>query len=258
MQYPPLLVPLVTAYTDDTVTMSEMRMTRLIKYYRDTGIKGFVVATEMGEHLALSHSERKELLELVIREARGLPVIVNVTAFTTALMLDLSQHAERHGATAVVFRSPVSYGLTDDETRGLAASMRRHSALPVTLIDTPERVALAEAEKDKRYEIQSLVHSASHRWAVSNLPVTCEFTSTMGMCSPLAVLGADRAYRLLDRWNQAETVAAGLWKLAGPIRFARAVTDLFSFDVGKARYPVHALGVQGKSIMSRLWEASEM
>ena len=48
-----------------------------------------------------------------------------------------------------------------------------------------------------------------------------------------------------------------MWKLAGPIRFGRAVTDLFEFDVGKARSPIHALGVQGKAIMKRLWEASE-
>jgi len=258
MKYPPLLVPLVTAFTDDTVTMSEMRMTRLVRYYRDSGVKGFVVGTEMGEHLALSHAERKELLELVVREARDLPVIVNATSFTTALMLDLSQHAERHGAVAVVFRSPVSYALTDDEARSLSASMRRHSGLPVSLIDTPERVALAEAETDRRFEIHSLVHSPHHRWAMSNVPVTCEFSSVLGMCTPLAVLGADRAYRLMDRWAQAESVAAGLWKLAGPIRFAKAVTDLFNFDVGKARNPVHPLSVQGKSIMSRLWDASEV
>lgn len=254
---PPLLVPLVTPFTDDTVSISEIRLAKLVRYHRDQGAKGFVVGSEIGEHLSLSHSERKDLLELVIREARGLAVVVNVTAFTTSNMLDLSQHAERHGAVAAVFRAPLSFNLTDEETKALATTMRRHSAIPVALIDTPERVALADAESDKRLHAAALVHAKEHEWSVSHLPLTCEFSCLFGVCSPLGVLGAQRAYRLFDRWNQAHAVAEGIWKLAGPIRFGRAVSALLDFETGHARPPVHELNVQGKAIMKRLWDASE-
>ncbi|MEQ1823188.1 MAG: dihydrodipicolinate synthase family protein [Fimbriimonadaceae bacterium] len=98
--------PLPTPYTDDGSTVSEVRLARLVRHLNEIGVDGFVVGSETGEFWVCSMSERKQLTEVAVREAKGKPVIVNVTALASAGALDLAQHAARHGARACVICPP--------------------------------------------------------------------------------------------------------------------------------------------------------
>ena len=56
-------VPLVTPFTDDGSTLSEVRLARLVRFYLDRSVEGLALATETGEFGTLSQDERKQLLE---------------------------------------------------------------------------------------------------------------------------------------------------------------------------------------------------
>src|SRR5689334_12427820 len=91
--------PLVTPFTDEGSSISEIRIARLIRALREKGVEGFALATETGEFSSLTLAERKNLVEIAMRETQqSMPLIVHVTASATSSVLDLAQHAERHGA----------------------------------------------------------------------------------------------------------------------------------------------------------------
>lgn len=108
-------VPLPTPFTDDGSTVSEVRLARLIRHLAEKGAEGFVGGSEVGEFWVCSMSERKQVTEIAVREAKGKPVIVNVTALTTAGALDLAQHSARHGARACVICPPTYAAFSADE-----------------------------------------------------------------------------------------------------------------------------------------------
>lgn len=66
-------MPLVAAFTDDTSSLSEVRVSRLVRFHIERGAKGFVVNGETGDCFLLSSSERKQLLEWVVRGSKGCP-----------------------------------------------------------------------------------------------------------------------------------------------------------------------------------------
>ena len=101
-----LFAPVVTPFTDDGSTVSDVRLSRQVRYLIDRGIAGFVTTSDTGEFLATSFAERKEVLEIVIREAHGRPVLAHVSTMSTSSSLDLAQHAARHGARAAVLMPP--------------------------------------------------------------------------------------------------------------------------------------------------------
>lgn len=103
-------IPLATPFTDDGRTLSEVRMARQVRFWKERGAPGFYLCGETGEFLTVGPSERKAMLEILHRECQGaLPIVVNVSSVSTSLSLDLAQHAGRHGATAV-FVTPPYFG----------------------------------------------------------------------------------------------------------------------------------------------------
>src|SRR5262245_29997013 len=108
-----LFAPIVTPFTDDGATVSEVRLARLIQHLLGKDISGLVTCTETGEFLSLSSSERKSMLELTLRESQGKPVLTHVSTMSTSSSLDLAQHAGRHGARAAILMPPY-YGKYSD------------------------------------------------------------------------------------------------------------------------------------------------
>src|SRR5438477_12684261 len=101
-----LFAPLATPFTDGGETVSEVRLARLVRHLLAQGIAGLACCTETGEFITVNTSERKQVLEIVIREAHGTPVLAHCTRLGTSQTLDLCQHAARHGAKAAVVMPP--------------------------------------------------------------------------------------------------------------------------------------------------------
>ena len=52
-------MPLVAAFTDDSASLSEVRVSRAVRFHIDRGASGFLVSGDSGDCFLLSSSERK-------------------------------------------------------------------------------------------------------------------------------------------------------------------------------------------------------
>ena len=135
MELPALIVPLAAPYTDDTSTLSEIRVARMMRWHIEQGAAGFLVGSESAEVTALSIGERQKLTEWVMRESGSRPVYVNITAGTTLATLALAQDAQDCGAAGGLLLPPPGAPLTEDEAKGYMAAVRRHGNLACSWID---------------------------------------------------------------------------------------------------------------------------
>src|SRR5688572_1563805 len=74
-----LWIPLVTPFDQGKVDYPALR--RLVAHYRASGIAGLVVCGSTGEAAALSDEEQLEVLQAVMAEAPGLPVIMGLSGY---------------------------------------------------------------------------------------------------------------------------------------------------------------------------------
>ncbi|MCZ8256416.1 MAG: dihydrodipicolinate synthase family protein, partial [Polaromonas sp.] len=74
-----LWIPLVTPFDQGKVDHAALK--RLVAHYRARGIAGLVVCGSTGEAAALSDEEQLEVLQTVMAEASGLPVIMGVSGY---------------------------------------------------------------------------------------------------------------------------------------------------------------------------------
>lgn len=128
-------IPLPTPFADDGMSLSEIRMARMIRWYQQFVFGGYVVGSETGEFMTLSFSERKTVLELVYRETRGtLPLLVNVSSLSTGAAVDLAQHAGRHGARGVIALAPYFGQFSAEEESSFFKSILAYGRLPLLAV----------------------------------------------------------------------------------------------------------------------------
>ncbi|AYQ29967.1 MULTISPECIES: 4-hydroxy-tetrahydrodipicolinate synthase [unclassified Polaromonas] len=132
-----LWIPLVTPFEQGKVDYAALK--RLVAHYRASGIAGLVVCGSTGEAAALSDEEQLEVLQTVMAEAPGLPVIVGVSGYhlgkTVARVRALSQ-LKLAGILlpAPSYIRPSQAGLIEWFT-----ALADASAVPVVLYDIPYR-----------------------------------------------------------------------------------------------------------------------
>lgn len=243
-----VIVPLVTPFTDDTTSISEVRTARLVRHHIDQGAAGFVVCTEAGEVFSLSHSERKQVLEWVIRDTHGLSVYVNVSSNTTANVIDLAQHAGRHGAKGAIVGLPTHTPLTPEESAAFVASVRRHSNVPVTFLRVPvpddEGLGLIQSQS---FEAAGLGPLALYKDIASE-----ELMIEGEAITPLGVFGAHRAHRIALSWIELQADVKSVFARGRSHRVGKAVLATESVDMGHTRGPVLDLDPAGLKIVESI------
>jgi 4-hydroxy-tetrahydrodipicolinate synthase len=90
---------------------------RMVEFYRECGATGLTILGIMGEAPKLDTDEALEFARHVIRRARGLPVIVGVSAPGFAAMRSVSNGVMDAGAAGVMIAPPASLR-TDDQLAG--------------------------------------------------------------------------------------------------------------------------------------------
>jgi 4-hydroxy-tetrahydrodipicolinate synthase len=99
------ITALITPFSNGAVDDDAFR--RLIDWQIAEGTHGLVPVGTTGESPTLSHEEHKHVIELAISSARGrVPVIAGTGSNSTDEAIELSQHAEAAGATAVLIVTP--------------------------------------------------------------------------------------------------------------------------------------------------------
>ena len=97
---------------------------KLVEYQLDAGLRGFYVTGSTGEAFLLSESERKAVLEHVIRFVAGrATVIAHVGHVSTDTACALARHADKAGADWISSVGPVYYG------QSFPAAVRHYTAI---------------------------------------------------------------------------------------------------------------------------------
>lgn len=251
-----LLVPLPTAFTDDTATVSEIRMARMVEFFNQRGAAGYVVGSTSGEGQALSISEHKHALDYVKRQAGERPVYAVVRQSTTSATIDLCRWAGESGAAAALVGVPGHTSLTQVEYDGFIKAIKRHGNCPLAV--------MGQVPPDPELDSMAVVLEIgplTEPWEPIRMfdrAVSDEFTIKEHVCTPLAVFGEEKMRAMVDDPDGAGKIANALHKYAGGARLGKAVLEHFGVEVGPPRSPLYALDGQGRQLFNRLVEMLEI
>jgi len=135
-------VPLATPFTKDG-SLNEPVLRQLVDYLIAEGVTGLAPCGTTGESATLTHDEHKRVVEIVVEQTNGrVPVIAGTGSNSTAEAVDLTRHAERSGADAVLVICPYYNRPTQ---QGLIAHFRRvadSTELPVIMYNIPKRTGV--------------------------------------------------------------------------------------------------------------------
>lgn len=248
-----MLVPLVTPFTDDSSSLSEVRLTRLVQRLTKADIPGFVTSSDVGEFTTTSFSERKEIVEVVLRDAAGSCVVVNVSSLSTAASLDLAQHGKRHGARAAILMPPYYGEFTGVERVSHIQTVARHAGLPIILVDPQQRLGALDLEELSQTanltRAQGLGQVGKSDWATWPRAATYEFALGTTLCSPLALVFPELAVGEVPPGVEA---VRSLMAKGGVARVAKAALEQRGTETGPPRGPLRRLDPEG---MARLGPA---
>jgi 4-hydroxy-tetrahydrodipicolinate synthase len=102
-----VLPALITPFTDDGRAIDTGALAALVGRVINAGVCGVVPGGSTGEFTTLTHAERRELVEVTVEAAAGrVPVVAGTGALSTRETVELSVHAEKAGAAAVMVVPP--------------------------------------------------------------------------------------------------------------------------------------------------------
>jgi 4-hydroxy-tetrahydrodipicolinate synthase len=102
-----VLPALITPFSEDGAAVDAGALADNVERLIAAGVGGLVPGGSTGEFTTLSHGERRQVAEVAIEAAAGrVPVVVGTGALSTRETVELSVHAERAGAAAVMVVPP--------------------------------------------------------------------------------------------------------------------------------------------------------
>jgi len=254
-----LFAPLATPFTDDASTISEIRFARQIRYLLNNPVDGFIVGSDSGEFATVSSSERKQLVEWTARFANGKPFMVHVSSLSTAVSLDLAQHAARYGARAAILMPPFYGDYTTDEMVSFYRTIAHHSGVTIVIVDPQEtitsevRAGLAEVPEvvfakplqDVRYGMLS---------CYKGLTTSDEFAVSHCIASPLALLRPKQVANAIEGETADLAKLIILEETLGRARVSKTGMEVLGIDLGPPRPPLKSLTGSVRAALKTLLE----
>ena len=109
-----VIPPVLTAF-DKEGNVDEKAQREIVSFLVDK-VQGLYPCGTSGSGPLMSIEERTKAAEIIIDEVAGrIPVILHVGATSTRSVVELAQHAEKAGATAVAAVPPTYYGFKEPE-----------------------------------------------------------------------------------------------------------------------------------------------
>lgn len=252
-----LFAPLATPFTDDASSVSEVRLARQIRLLNEFEIEGFVVASDCGEFGTLTYSERKEMVELVARLGGGKPFLAHVSSLSTAISLDLAQHAARHGARGVIVMPPYYGSYTAEELIGFFSALTRYGDLPTIIVDPLESVTAdvkaGLAASPQIVFAQSLKEiKQSALSCYKGLTSSDEFAVGKMVCSPLALLRPAQVSSALKGGAVDLAKLIILEETLGRARVSKTGLEALGIEVGPPRPPLKPLSLSVSTALKTL------
>ncbi|HEY2636121.1 MAG TPA: dihydrodipicolinate synthase family protein [Solirubrobacteraceae bacterium] len=135
----PGIIPAVLVPFDRDGAIDVPGLEANVSHLLDHGVHGIVVNGTLGEAASLSHSERALVVETVLRVAGGrVPVVVGVSAPSTAAACAHATAARQAGATGVMSLPPLNYRGSEAELAAFFAAVAEAAGLPLMAYNNPE------------------------------------------------------------------------------------------------------------------------
>ncbi len=133
-----VLPALITPFTPDGERIDAGALTAIVDRLIRAGVGGLVPGGSTGEFTTLSHAERRELVEVTVSAAAGrVPVVAGTGALSTRETTELSVHAERSGAAAVMIVPPFYDALPWRELLAHYAAVAEQISIPIMYYNLP-------------------------------------------------------------------------------------------------------------------------
>jgi 4-hydroxy-tetrahydrodipicolinate synthase len=133
-----VLPALITPFTDDGTALDTGALRAIVDRLVGAGVGGLVPGGSTGEFTTLTHGERRELVEVTVEAAAGrVPVVAGTGALSTPETVELSVHAERAGAAAVMIVPPFYDALSWRELLAHYTAVADAIGIPIMYYNLP-------------------------------------------------------------------------------------------------------------------------
>jgi 4-hydroxy-tetrahydrodipicolinate synthase len=133
-----VLPALITPFTDDGDAIDTDALTAIVDRLVAAGVGGLVPGGSTGEFTTMTNAERRELVEATVDAAAGqVPVVAGTGALSTGETVELSRHAERAGAAAVMVVPPFYDALSWRELLAHYTAVAEAVDIPIMYYNLP-------------------------------------------------------------------------------------------------------------------------
>jgi 4-hydroxy-tetrahydrodipicolinate synthase len=159
---------LVTPFSKDG-PLDEKAFRALVDWQIAEGTNGLVPVGTTGESPTLSHDEHKRVVEWCVDEAKGrVPVVAGSGSNSTREAVDLSRHAEKAGADAVLVVTPYYNKPTQEGLYQHFKAINEAIGIPILIYNIPGR-SVVDMSVDTMKRLFELKNIAGVKDATANL-----------------------------------------------------------------------------------------
>ena len=183
---------LVTPFSRDGA-LDEKAFRALVDWQIAEGTNGLVPVGTTGESPTLSHDEHKRVVEWCVDEAKGrVPVVAGSGSNSTQEAIDLSRHAEKAGADAVLVVTPYYNKPTQEGLYRHFRTIAEKVDLPLILYNVPSRT-VADLANDTVLRLAQVPGIVGIKDATADLGRGSELIRSLAAAgkSDFAVYGGD-------------------------------------------------------------------
>jgi 4-hydroxy-tetrahydrodipicolinate synthase len=132
---------IVTPFLNDRIDEASLR--KLIDFQFDNGVTGVVPCGTTGESPTLDHDEHEQVIKLTVEYAKGRGIVMAGTGSnSTKESIELTQEAERAGATAILQVAPYYNKPTPEGLFQHFKAIAQATSLPIMLYSIPGRCGI--------------------------------------------------------------------------------------------------------------------
>lgn len=152
------ITALITPFKD--ARLDETALARMVEWQIAEGTHGLVPVGTTGESPTLSHDEHKRVVEITIETAgKRVPVIAGAGSNSTAEAIELSGHAKKAGADAVLIVTPYYNKPTQEGLYQHFKAINDAVDIPIVIYNIPGRsvVDMSVATMARCFELKNVV-----------------------------------------------------------------------------------------------------
>src|SRR3954471_12893984 len=169
---------LVTPFSNGS--LDEKAFRNLVDWQIAEGTDGLVPVGTTGESPTLSHEEHRQVVEWCIEQTKGrVPVIAGSGSNSTREAIELSQHAEKSGADAVLIVTPYYNKPTQEGLYQHFKAINDAIGIPIIIYNIPGR-SVVDMSVDTMARLYELKNIAGVKDATANMVRVSQQRAALG------------------------------------------------------------------------------